>query len=179
MDQTMRTYEGMFLVDAGQPSLEAACEPIKKVLQRAEAEVLSLKPWDERRLAYEIKGRRRGLYILTYFRAEASKLAELEHECRLNEQILRALFLRRDHLSPEQINAETPATLAAKKIAEAAERKQAEQQAEPDTAESPEQQQPQDAEPAAEKTEPQEPQDQQQQQQDETASPEQADQKEA
>ena len=106
-----RVYEGMFLLDAGQ-DIEAAGEPIRKVLGRGEAEVLTLKPWDERRLTYDIEDRKRGLYVLTYFKMDPANVAEVEREIQLDEHILRALLLRRDGLSDEVINAETPATLA-------------------------------------------------------------------
>jgi len=114
-----RTYEAMFLLDASSADFEAAAAPVREVLARAEAEVLSLKPWDERRLAYQIKGRRRGLYVLTYFQAEPSRITELQHEIQLNEKILRAMLLSADHASKEQIQAETPATAAAARRAAA------------------------------------------------------------
>jgi len=115
MSEKTRTYEGMFLLDAGAGSFEAASEPIRTVLERVEAKVLAIKPWDERRLAYEIQGRKRGLYVLTYFQADPARITELEHDCQLSAEILRALFLRRDHLTEETINAETPATSGARR----------------------------------------------------------------
>ena len=105
-----RTYEGMFLLDAGGGDFEAACQPIRTVLERGGAELLSAKPWDERRLAYDIKGRKRALYVLTYFSMDPGNLAELERDVQLNEDILRALFLRRDKVTDEMIAAETPFT---------------------------------------------------------------------
>jgi small subunit ribosomal protein S6 len=118
----MKTYEAMFLLDADSPDFDAACAPIRDALGRAKAEVVSLKPWDERRLAYDVNGRRRALYVLTYFRAEPAELATLQHEVQLDERILRALVLSADHVSEEKIRAETPATLTAAKKAADAER---------------------------------------------------------
>ena len=109
MSQTIKTYEGMFLVRPNS-DFQSACEPVRTVLSRSEAEVLSLKNWDDRKLAYEILGQRRGLYILTYFKADAAKIGELEHDCQLAEDILRVLILRKDRISSEEIEAETPAT---------------------------------------------------------------------
>jgi small subunit ribosomal protein S6 len=120
-----KTYEGMFLVDAGNSDFEAASEPIRAVLGRSESEILSIKPWDERRLAYGIKGRRRALYVLTYFEADPARIAEIEHDCRLSEKILRMLILLRRQLSRDQIEAHTPATA---KAAEAGKAKQARQE---------------------------------------------------
>lgn len=115
MNQQMNTYEGMFLVPPGISDFEQASQPVKSVLERCEAEILTIKPWDERRLAYEIKGNRRGLYILTHFKADPTRVPELEHDCQLNERILRVLVLRRERLTDEVMNAQTPATIAARR----------------------------------------------------------------
>jgi ribosomal protein S6 len=111
------TYEGMFLVDAGNPDFEAAGEPIRSILERREAEILALKPWDERKLAYRIAGRKRGLYALSYFKVAPAHIAEIEHDCQLDERILRVLILKRDGLTEEEIAAETPAMASARRRA--------------------------------------------------------------
>jgi len=112
MAQVKNCYEGMFLLDAGQPNTEAALEPVRTVLERSEAEILSIKPWDERRLAYEIQGRKRGLYVLSYFKLDADKVTELEHDCLLNENIIRMLVLRRETVTEAELEAPTPAETA-------------------------------------------------------------------
>ena len=131
MNNMKKTYEGMFLLDAGKASFETGTEPIQNILSRSDAELLSIKPWDERRLAYEIKDCNRGLYVLTYFKADPSRVVEIEHDCQLSEQILRVLFLRRDNLTEEQINTNTPATDAIR-VAEEAEAARAAKEAEID-----------------------------------------------
>ena len=117
MTPKSRTYEGMFLVDAGKSDFEAAAEPIRNILDRTQAEILSIKPWDERRLAYDIRGRRRALYVLTYFKIDPASTADIERYCELSEEILRVLILRHDDLTDEQMNAKTPAEAAAAKRA--------------------------------------------------------------
>ena len=109
METKINTYEAMFMVDAGQASLDAAKEPIERVLARGEAEVLSLKVWDERKLSYEIQGRRRGLYMLCYFKMDTANVIKLERDCQLSEDILRVLVIRKDALTDEVIAAPTPA----------------------------------------------------------------------
>lgn len=119
----MRTYEAMFLLDASNTDIEAASVPVRELLDRIRAEVLVLKLWDERRLAYEVKGRRRGMYLLTYFKAEPANVTAIDHEVQLDERILRAMVLSADHVSEERINAETPGTLSkARRAAAEAER---------------------------------------------------------
>ncbi len=109
MNQEKNTYEGMFLLDPAGNDFESAGEAVRNILDRSEAEILALKPWEERRLAYEILGKRKGLYILTYFKADPTRIVEIEHDCQLNEKILRLLVLHCENLSETEINAETPA----------------------------------------------------------------------
>ncbi len=91
-------YEGMFLLDP----IKYAHDPVgtsalvEKRIQGVGGEILVSRLWDERRLAYPIKGHRKGVYWLTYFRLEGTKLAELRHQCQLDSTILRVLFLRID-----------------------------------------------------------------------------------
>jgi small subunit ribosomal protein S6 len=111
METMMNCYEGMFLVDPGHSDTEAACEPIRNVMGRSEAEILAIKPWEERRLAYEICGRKRGMYILAYFKLDPEKVKDLERDAQLNEDILRMLILRRETVGDAELTAETPAML--------------------------------------------------------------------
>ena len=145
MSNEKNTYEGMFLLDAGNPDFQAASEPVRAILERREAEVLALNPWEERRLAYIIQGRKRGLYALAYFKADPLLIVEIEHDCRLDERVLRVLILRRDKITDEEINAETPAVAGARRAVarqEAPEKRAADQaaQAEQETKQQREQQ---------------------------------------
>ena len=105
----MKTYEGMFLLDVGATNFEEAVKPIQTVLERNKAEIVQMRKWDERRLAYEIKGRRRGLYVLTYFQADPEAITSIERDVHLNEAILRVLILSADHIAKDKMDALTPA----------------------------------------------------------------------
>jgi len=120
MTEQKQSYEAMFLLPAGGGDFQTVVEPVRGILERNEAEVLALKPWDERRLAYEISGHRRGLYALAYFNAERDKIVEIEHDCQLAEQILRVLVLRKETLTDKDIQADTPASASTRRHAEAA-----------------------------------------------------------
>jgi len=95
-------YEGMFLFpQSASADLSGAVDHLKSILARSEAEVISLVKWDERRLAYDIKGNKRGIYFLAYFRVAGANIARIERDCNLSEQLLRAMVLRAEHVSPE------------------------------------------------------------------------------
>ncbi|MHC5023067.1 MAG: 30S ribosomal protein S6 [Planctomycetota bacterium] len=99
-------YEGLFLFpQSAAGNLEGAVEHIRDLLGRADAEIISLDKWDERRLAFEIRGNKRGIYFLTYFRAPATSLSDLERSCNLSEQLLRSMVTRADHIPAEVIEA--------------------------------------------------------------------------
>lgn len=109
-----KLYEAMFLVDSAKAASDwnGIQKVIAKILERADGEVVSIKKWDERKLAYEIRGHSRGTYVLCYFRGDGKRNAEIERSVQLSEQIIRVLILCADHLKPEDIEKETPAALA-------------------------------------------------------------------
>src|SRR5216684_3698759 len=89
-------YECMFLLDTNKVAgdVPAAAKQIHTILEKNSAEILASRPWDERRLSYPVKGHKKGLYYLTYFRSEGKNLLTIERDCALNETILRYLALR-------------------------------------------------------------------------------------
>src|SRR5262245_5863933 len=91
-------YECLFLLDPTKVAgdVPAAAKQIQGILERNQAEILASRPWDERKLAYPIGGHKKGLYYLTYFRTEGNNLRNIEHDCSLNELILRSLVLKID-----------------------------------------------------------------------------------
>jgi len=105
----LNTYEAMFLFDpAAAHEWERVEAEIRRIMERAGAELLVCRKWDERKLAYEIRGRKRGCYVLTYFRAPGDRIAGIERDTKLSDAILRCLILRADEVSEEQMHAEHP-----------------------------------------------------------------------
>lgn len=100
-------YEGMFLLNQQIAAADfgAALEFVREVFRRAEAEVIVLRKWDDRKLAYEVRGQKRGVYILAYFKARAAQIANIERDCNLSEQVVRCLILRADHMGEAEIAA--------------------------------------------------------------------------
>jgi small subunit ribosomal protein S6 len=88
----------MFILDANQygHDSEGAAGRITGMIQEAGGEILVSRFWEERRLAYPIKGQRKGVYWLTYFRLNSVRLIEIQRKCEISEFILRQLFLKVD-----------------------------------------------------------------------------------
>lgn len=91
-------YEGMFLLDSNRYSRDPSgvSGQIPELIQQQGGEVLASRMWDERRLAYQIDGHRKGTYWLTYFRVDGRQLGTLTRQCQLNDNIIRTLFLKVD-----------------------------------------------------------------------------------
>lgn len=105
-EQQMRLYEAMFLLDSGAGlGPEAISELIGQLIQRAGGEVEYLKRWDDRRLAYEIEGHKRGLYMLCFFKGPTNAPAVLERDVQLSEQVLRVLVLNAEEMTKAKIDA--------------------------------------------------------------------------
>ena len=98
------TYEGLFLLPQSAGSdLAASSELVRSLLEKVGAEIIAFRKWDERRLAYEIKGNKRGLYFLCYFNLAGSQVTPLDRQCHLAEGILRHMVTRADHLTLEEM----------------------------------------------------------------------------
>jgi small subunit ribosomal protein S6 len=109
-------YEGMFLVDSARAASDwdGVNSAIKKVLDRAKAEIVSMKKWDDRKLAYNIRGVERGTYILCYFKADGQQIQGIEKAVQLSEKIIRVLILSTEQMTKEDMEKDTPAVKAEK-----------------------------------------------------------------
>ncbi len=90
-----KLYEGMFLVDSALAASDwqGVIDTIRSILDKAGVEIVSVEKWDERKLAYGIRGKSRGTYILAYFRAEGPQVGPIERAAQLSEDIIRVLIL--------------------------------------------------------------------------------------
>ncbi|MCB9886183.1 MAG: 30S ribosomal protein S6 [Planctomycetes bacterium] len=72
-------------------------EPLKQavtgVFTKHGGNILSARRWDERRIAYPIKGQNRGTYLLVYFAAETQSVTAIRRDLQFNESVLRSLLL--------------------------------------------------------------------------------------
>jgi small subunit ribosomal protein S6 len=91
-------YEGLFIFDSTRFGRDQDGVPgqVTDLIEKLGGEVLVSRLWDERRLAFPIKGQRKGTYWLMYFRLESTKLPEVKLPCSINDNILRVLFLKVD-----------------------------------------------------------------------------------
>ncbi|MEM1108788.1 MAG: 30S ribosomal protein S6 [Planctomycetota bacterium] len=104
-DNTPKLYEGMFLMSQSSISagLGNAIDLVRGMLDRVDAEVLTLAKWEERKLAYPIDGHKRGTFLLTLFKAAPTQLVNIERDCNLSEDVVRVMMTRADHMGETEI----------------------------------------------------------------------------
>lgn len=107
MEQRFGIYECMFLASqAAATDFGGLVEHINHLLDRANVEVIAMRKWDERRLAYPIDKQKRGVYILAYVKAPREMVTKLERDVTISDKLLRMLMIRADHLSLEEMKAQ-------------------------------------------------------------------------
>ena len=94
----MPVYEGMFILDPSKYSRDSSgsAQQVADIITQNGGTILAARLWDERKLAYPIKGHKKGVYWLTYFRMEGGNLTPLERQCEITDDIIRKLVLRVD-----------------------------------------------------------------------------------
>src|SRR5215467_5155997 len=88
----------MFILDSNRYARDAAATvaEIPTAVEQFGGKILASRLWEERRLAYPIKGHRKGTYWLTYFQLPGDQVTNLNRQFQLNESIIRSLTLKID-----------------------------------------------------------------------------------
>jgi small subunit ribosomal protein S6 len=88
-------YEGLFIFDSDlyAKGPDEGSSQVAGIVEQFGGEVLLSRIWDERKLAYPIKGQRRGTYWLAYFRIDPSAVKDLTRQYQLSDSVLRFLIL--------------------------------------------------------------------------------------
>ena len=91
-------YEAMYIIEANQPEEQTTgtIDKYSGVVTRGGGVIDDIDRMDTRRLAYEIKGRREGLYIIMNFRSEPAAKDELERIFHISDDVLRHMIIKQD-----------------------------------------------------------------------------------
>lgn len=86
----------MFIVDPAlsDSDIENVQERLRELAVSRGAEVKKIAVWERRRLAYEINGRRDGIYILAQLRTDPAVVKELDQLLSVTENVLRHMVVR-------------------------------------------------------------------------------------
>lgn len=98
--QKKNLYEGMYIISAtlSDDARNKALDKIQKGITEHGGEIVKIHEQGRRRLAYDIGGHREGYYYLIYFEVNPAAINELWQEYHLNEDLVRFVTLRTDHV---------------------------------------------------------------------------------
>jgi small subunit ribosomal protein S6 len=95
-----RKYESMFILHPNiigkEDKIAENIEKVKEFITKKNGEILEVKEWGKRRLAYEIEHLKEGYYVIIYFTFDAQHLSSLENFYKLNENIIRSIIIKLD-----------------------------------------------------------------------------------
>ena len=94
----MKNYEIMFILSTQLTDEEkqAKVKFVEETLAKSEAAEIKTEVWGERKLAYPIKKKENGSYVLTTFQIDGIKLAEVEARLNIEESILKYMIVKND-----------------------------------------------------------------------------------
>ncbi len=89
----MRKYETIIVIDSllKLEEIEGIINKYERFISANGGQVETIDRWGKRRLAYEIKKRQYGFYVLIRFNAPPAMIKQLDREYRLNEFLLRTM----------------------------------------------------------------------------------------
>lgn len=92
----LKHYETMFILKPTLTEEEtvAQIDNIKAIIEKNGGEIAACDNMGSRELAYEIAKCKRGYYYVVYFRGNPDGIAEIERNYRINENLIRFIFIK-------------------------------------------------------------------------------------
>ena len=90
-----KVYESMFIFNANAYARNpgGASTAIEEIVKSVGGELMASRMWNEQKLAYPIRGQRKGVYWLSYIKLDTQALPKLNRACQLNDMIIRHLVI--------------------------------------------------------------------------------------
>lgn len=87
-------YEAMYILDAklDEEGIQTAVQTLEDFITSNGGEVIATREFGKRRLAYEIEGHTSGTYMILYFKSFGPLVAEVQHEMRLLDAVVRGII---------------------------------------------------------------------------------------
>ena len=138
----MTFYETIFIVktDLGDEALAERVAWVTDIIKSNGAEVINVEQWGKKRLAYQVKKQKHGIYVLMHYEGDPKVVPELERNFKLSEDILKHLTVKLEGAQVEKARAaavaavEEEARRAEERSAKEAAEAEAEPEAEPEQA---------------------------------------------
>lgn len=90
----MSNYEGLFIIDPdlGLEAVKGVHETIAELIKKQGGSLSDVQEWGKRRLAYLLKRKKEGIYVMIHFAMDPASLQRLQYQLRLNERLLKFMI---------------------------------------------------------------------------------------
>ena len=94
----LRTYELVYIVtpEATEEQIASIHEQVEQTTQRMGGSLSKTENWGRRKLAYEIKRQKEGVYVLEVIEGTGELMKELDRRLKVVDQVIRHLVVRVD-----------------------------------------------------------------------------------
>ena len=95
----MRNYEGVFIIDPdiSTEASKGVLGQLQELISKNGGRVDGIHEWGKKRMAYKIRKRHEGHYVLLNFQLDTQHTKKLEQSLRLNDQLLRFLLINKEN----------------------------------------------------------------------------------
>ncbi len=93
--------------DLEEEKSQSTIEKVKGIITQGNGEILKVEDWGKRKLAYRVKKKTKGHYILIHFSGSPPLLSELERNFRVMDAVIKFQSVRLDERKASSL--ETPA----------------------------------------------------------------------
>ena len=96
-----RDYEAIYILDpeSSEEQVETTKNRYKQLVETFGGTVTKAEMWERRKLAYEIKGRNEGIYVIMQFNGEATVEAELRRVFMISEDQIRYMIVKSEEIA--------------------------------------------------------------------------------
>jgi small subunit ribosomal protein S6 len=94
----MKKYETIFILnpDLEETQTQSAIEKVKGIISQNNGEILKVEDWGKRKLAYQVKKKAKGHYILIHLMGSPTLISELERNFRVMDTVIKFQSVRLD-----------------------------------------------------------------------------------
>lgn len=99
----MNVYENIVIINAAltDEEVDAAITKIKELIAGQGGEVLKVNIWGRKKLAYEIKKQKKGLYVLLFYKTPPASIRKIEEFYKVFDAVLKYIIIK---LSIKQVH---------------------------------------------------------------------------
>lgn len=106
----MNIYENIIIMNAAisDEEAEAAVTKIKDLVTGQGGEVLKVDVWGRRKLAYEIKKQKKGLYVLLIYKTPSATVKKLEDFYKVFDPVLKYMVVKLEKKQVQELEKSEP-----------------------------------------------------------------------